>query len=185
MNNLQKFNNTVEELDKELIKLKDTSEAYQKLQGLVASYARINEQFIKNSKSLEEFAAQQQKKQEELTKSLTSLHDENKVGKEEIKKQNESFEKNLSSLVEKLRKENKDFYLDLEKTVKIKLDENRSEIKQLIENERNRIKEIFETELSKRTGEILSKQKGLQITSWIIGSVLVILNVVVLLKLFQ
>ena len=91
MNNLQKFNNTIEELDKELIKLKDTSEAYQKLQGLVTSYAKINEQFIKNSKSLEEFAAQQQMKQEDLAKSLTSLHEENKVGKEEIKKQNENL----------------------------------------------------------------------------------------------
>ena len=185
MNNLQKFNNTIEEFDKELIKLKDTSEAYQKLQGLVTSYAKINEQFIKNSKSLEEFAAQQHKKQEELAKSLTSLHDENKVSKEEIKKQNEVFEKNISLLVEKLRKENKDFYLDFEKTVKIKLDENKSEIKLLIESERYRIKEIFETELSKRTDEILSYQKGLLSTLWIIGIILTILNVVVLVKLFQ
>jgi hypothetical protein len=214
MSNLQKFNNTIEEFDKELIKLKDTSEAYQKLQGLVTSYAKINEQFIKNSKSLEEFAAHQQQKQEELSKSLVSLQDENKTGneeikkqnesfeknfslliqklqeenkinKEEVKKQNESFEKNITSLVEKLRKENKDFYLDLEKTVKIKLDENKSEIKQLIESERYKIKEIFETELSKKTDEILSKQKDLQTVFWIMGVILVILNVVVLVKLFQ
>ena len=86
MNNLQKFNNTIEEFDKELIKLKDTSEAYQKLQGLVNSYAKINEQFIKNSKSLEDIAVQQQQKQVELAKSLTSLQDTNKAGKDEIKK---------------------------------------------------------------------------------------------------
>ena len=185
MNNLQKFNNTIEEFDKELIKLKDTSEAYQKLQGLVNSYAKINEQFIKNSKSLEDIAVQQQQKQVELAKSLTSLQDTNKAGKDEIKKQNEVFEKNISSLIEKLRKENKDFYLDFEKTVKIKLDENKSEIKLLIESERYRIKEIFETELSKRTDEILSYQKGLLSTLWIIGIILTILNVVVLVKLFQ
>ena len=155
------------------------------MEGLVTSYAEIKAQFIKNSKSLEEFATQQQKKQEDLAKSLISLQDANKSGNEEIKKQNESFEKNLLSLVEKLRKENKDFYLDFEETVKIKLDENKSGIKQLIENERSQIKEIFERELSKRTDEIVSKQKGLQTTFWIIGVILVILNVVVLIKLFK
>ena len=134
MNNLQKFDNTIEELGKELIKLKDTSEAYQKLQGLVISYAKINEQFTKNSKSFEDFATQQQQKQVELAKGIINLQED---------------------------------------------------IKQLIENERYRIKEIFETELSRRTEEVLSKQKGLQITLWIIGFILTALNIAILVKTFR
>lgn len=184
MNNLQKFNNTIEGLEEELIKLKDTSEAYQKLQGLITLYGQINEQFAKNSKSLEEFATQQQQQQEELAKSLTLLHDENKIGQNEIKVQNERFEKNLSSLIKRLRQENRNFYVELERTIKINLDENKSEIKTLIENERYRIKEIFEIELSKRTAEILSKQNSLQRILWIIGLALIILNVIIMTRLF-
>jgi ABC-type transporter Mla subunit MlaD len=185
MNNLQKFDNTIEELGKELVKLKGTTDAYQKLQGLITSYAKINELFAQNSKSLEEFAAQQKKKQEELANTLTTLHNQNKEGKDELKKQNTVFEKNISLLIENLRKENKDFYLDFEKTVKIKLDDNKSEIKRLIESERLQIKAIFEAEISKRTAEIIANQKGLQTTIWIIGALLAILNIVVLVKLFQ
>ena len=53
----------------------------------------------------------------------------------------------------------KDAYFDFEKTLKIKLEENKSEIKRLIEDERLKVKEIITSELDKRT-EISPKKTG-------------------------
>ena len=53
-----------------------------------------------------------------------------------------------------IRKENKNFYKDLEDTIRIKLEEHKSEIKRLIEDERVFIKEMFVLELTKRTNEL-------------------------------
>ena len=56
---------------------------------------------------------------------------------------------------ENLRKQNRDAYIDFEKTLKIKLDENKAEISRLIESERQRIKEIVGIEMSKIKNLIL------------------------------
>lgn len=183
MSTLQKFNNTIEAFEEELIKLKDTSESYQKLRELIIANDRISEVFSNNTSLLEANLSQQQSNKEALENSLVSIQEEIKSGLIEFKTQNESFESNLSALIDKFRKENRDFYLDMEKTVRIKLDENKSEIRQLIEAERARIKEIFETELSKRTNEILTKQKSLQTLIWIIGSFLAVINLAIFIVL--
>jgi len=174
MSNLQKFNTTLEDFDKEVGKLKAVSDAYQKLQGLTVSYDKISQQFDQNSKALESI--------------------------------NKSIEKSISeiySLVDKktdqISKENKEFYKDLAGTTKIQLDDNKSQIKQLIENERNQIKQIFEIEFAKNTKELrqvienetnkqtqllLNNQKTIKISLWVIGGLILILSALAVIKLW-
>lgn len=165
MSNLQKFNTTLEDFDKEVEKLKSVSDAYQKLQGLTVTYEKISQQFDKNSTVLDNI-------NKEIEKSISNIY--NLVDKK----------------TDQISKENKDFYKDLASTIKIQLDDNKSQIRQLIENERNQIKQIFEIEFAKNTKELrqvieketnkqsqllLESQKNIKISLWTIGGIIVIL----------
>lgn len=129
MSNLQKFNITLEDFGKEVGKLKAASEVYQKLQSLTLSYDKITQQFDQNSKTLESI-------NEGIEKSISEIF--NLVDKK----------------TDQISKENKEFYKDLAGTIKIQLDDNKSQIRQIIENERNQIKQIFEIEFAKNTKEL-------------------------------
>jgi len=172
MSNLQKFNSTLEDFDKEVGKLKAVSEAYQKLDGLTVTYDKISRQFDDNSKKLEII-------NKGIDKSITELFD----------------------LIEKktdlISKENKEFYKDLAGTIKIQLDDNKSQIKHLIENERNQIKQIFEIEFAKNTKEmqriieseidkqtllLFNNQKVIKISLWVIGLITITLGVISIVK---
>jgi hypothetical protein len=165
MSNLQKFNTTLEDFDKEVVKLKAVSDAFQKLEGLTVSYDKISQQFDQNSQALESI-------NKGIEKSINELY----------------------SLVDKktdqISKENKEFYKDLAGTIKIQLDDNKSEIKHLIENERNQIKQIFEIEFAKNTKELrqvieaetnkqtqllLDNHKTIKISLWVIGGLTLVL----------
>ncbi len=181
MSNLQKFNVTLEDFDKEVGKLKAVSEAYQKLQSLTSAYDEISNQFKKNSAALENINQHLKIEQEKIDNYLVELS------------------KIIEEGTNQIRKENKEFYKDLEDTIKIKLNDNKSEIKQLIENERNQLKQIFEIEFSKNTKELkqdiesntykqtqilLKNQNGMKIILWILGSISIILSGLVVIKLF-
>lgn len=174
MSNLQKFNTTLEDFDKEVGKLKAVSDAYQKLQELIVSYDKISKQFDQNNKALEDI-------NKGIEKSISEI----------------------SNLIDKktdqISKENKEFYKDLAATIKIQLDDNKSQIKQLIENERNQIKQIFEIEFAKNTKELrqvievesnkqtnilLDNQKVIKISLWVIGGVTLILSALAVFKLW-
>ena len=174
MSNLQKFNTTLEDFDKEVGKLKAVSDAYQKLQGLTVSYDKISQQFDQNSQALESINLG-------IEKSISELY----------------------SLVDKktdqISKENKEFYKDLAGTIKIQLDDNKSQIKQLIENERNQIKQIFEIEFAKNTKELrlvieaetnkqtqllIGNQKTIKISLWVIGGLTLILSALAVVKIW-
>jgi hypothetical protein len=251
---LERFNETLNDLDGELVKLKGTSKAYKKLEELSASYELIIDKFKQSSLSLDELSKKQIDKHEEIKKSLNIITNENKnnfqqfqnlnreIGKklnvslEELKKENrqfylgfekgikiqlnESFKKQiakheevkkslntitnenknnfqqlqilntqvgkkLNDSLEELRKENRQFYLDFEKVVRIKLDEHKSEIKQLIENERLQIKEIFENKLEKQTADIKLMNKKTNNVTLIFGIISSLLLIGVLVKLFM
>ena len=174
MSNLQKFNTTLEDFDKEVGKLKAVSDAYQKLQGLTVSYDKISQQFDQNSKALESI-------NKSIEKSISEIY---------------SLVDNKTDLISK---ENKEFYKDLAGTIKIQLDDNKSQIKQLIENERNQIKQIFEIEFAKNTKELrqvienetnkqtqllLDNQKTIKISLWVIGGLTLILSALAVIKLW-
>ncbi len=173
MSNLQKFNTTLEDFDKEVGKLKAVSEAYQKLENLSKSNAEISNLFKQNNQKLADI-------NKSIVNSLASIG------------------KLVEQKTDLIRNENKEFYRDLENTLKLKLNDNKSEIKQLIESERTQIKQIFEIEFAKNTKElgqvienatakqteiILKNQKGLKIVIWILGSISIILSGLALIKL--
>lgn len=192
MSNLQKFNSTLEDFDKEVGKLKAVSDAYQKLEGLTVAYDGISKQFDQNSKALDKINELQKVQQEKVTKSLTDLENTNNQNKSELSKL-------LEEKTDQIRKENKEFYKDIESTIKSKLDDNKSQIKQLIENERNQIKQIFEIEFAKNTKELrqvietetnkqtqllLDNQKIIKISLWVIGGIILILSTLSAFKLW-
>jgi predicted nucleic acid-binding Zn ribbon protein len=153
---LERFDNTLNDLEGELLKLRNTSEAYVKLQELSSSYKLILEEFQQNSSALKDFAQKQIAKHQEIKNSLVDISEENNKSYEQLKSLNNEIGKSLNSSIEELRNENRQFYLDFEKVVRIKLEENKSEIKQLIENERLRIKEMIDSKVDKQI-EILNK----------------------------
>lgn len=192
MSNLQKFNTTLEDFDKEVGKLKAVSYAYQKLEGLTVAYNDISKQFDQNSKALDKINELQKAQQEKVTKSLNDLENSNQQNKSELSKL-------LEEKTDQIRKENKEFYKDIESTIKSKLDDNKSQIKQLIESERNQIKQIFEIEFAKNTKELrqvieaetnkqtqllLDNQKVIKISLWIIGGLTLILSAMAVFKLW-
>lgn len=192
MSNLQKFNTTLEDFDKEVGKLKAVSDAYQKLEGLTVAYNDISKQFDQNSKALDKINELQKAQQEKVTKSLNDLENSNQQNKSELSKL-------LEEKTDQIRKENKEFYKDIESTIKSKLDDNKSQIKQLIESERNQIKQIFEIEFAKNTKELrqvieaetnkqtqllLDNQKVIKISLWIIGGLTLILSAMAVFKLW-
>ena len=192
MSNLQKFNTTLEDFDKEVGKLKAVSDAYQKLEGLTVAYNDISKQFDQNSKALDKINELQKAQQEKVTKSLNDLENSNQQNKSELSKL-------LEEKTDLIRKENKEFYKDIESTIKSKLDDNKSQIKQLIESERNQIKQIFEIEFAKNTKELrqiieaetnkqtqllLDNQKVIKISLWVIGGLTLILSALAVFKLW-
>ena len=192
MSNLQKFNTTLEDFDKEVGKLKAVSDAYQKLEGLTVAYNDISKQFDQNSKALDKINELQKAQQEKVTKSLNDLENNNKQNKSELSKL-------LEEKTDLIRKENKEFYKDIESTIKSKLDDNKSQIKQLIEGERNQIKQIFEIEFAKNTKELrqvieaetnkqtqllLDNQKVIKISLWVIGGLTLIFSALAVFKLW-
>ena len=94
-----------------------------------------------------------------------------------------------------VKSENRQYYTDLETLVRLKLDENKAEIKQFIEHERGQISAIIETRLQqaeariradteKRTTQLLESQQTTRTALWTVAGVLICLMVVTIAKLF-
>jgi ribosomal protein S17E len=147
MSNLQKFNQTIEDFSLEVNQLKDVSRAYRKFQQLVETYNELFIQFEENSKTLSDLNQLQKAQQEKVIESLVGIESANKRSAAEISQITQQRTDQIS-------RENKDFYKDFESTLKIKLDENKSKISHIIEDERNHIKNIFEIEIAKNTKEL-------------------------------
>lgn len=192
MSSLQKFNQTLGEFNQEVEQLKDVSGAYKKLQHLIEYYEKIIKQFEVNNEYLGNIHTSLQSQQKEFSESVDKiihLNYENKV----------ELEKLLEIKVDIIRKDNKEFYKDLESTIRIKLDDNKSQIKQFIESERSQIKSIFENEFAKNKKDILEtmersqekqaqlliyNQKMIKIALWIVGCLNLVLSCLVVFKLF-
>jgi len=186
MSNLTKFDNTIEEFGTEVGKLKEVSVAYQKLKGLLENFDEINRQFGVNSKELLGIIEMLKRGQDKIDKGIVILLEANKQEKIDLGKK-------IDEKLELLRKENREFYKELEGTIKIKLDDNKSQIKQVIENERSRIKDIFEIEFAKNTLELkrtieaettkqtkqlLAGQSVIKYSVWLIGGLILALAII-------
>ena len=184
MSRLDKFDNTLSELEEEIIRLKSTSKAFKKLEELSKTYDLILNKFKSNSAALEESAKKQQAKHEEVKTALANIRSENQNNLNELQQLNNSHSKTLNDSIEGLRRDNRQFYADFEQTVRIKLGEHKSEIKQLIENERLQIKDIIENNLEKQSDEIKQSHKTVKRLVWIFGIITMLLQIGILVKLF-
>lgn len=177
---LQQFEATLTELEEQAGLLKKTSRAFAKLEELVVDYEQITKSLGESKAVLLEISSEQEERHTAIQSLLGEIKFNNSEDYKKIVKainnQNEQIKKDVSSLsinldsevkrigvsitesIDKLRSENKSFYLDFEKTLKIKLGENKSEIQRLIEHERTQIKSIIELEINKQTKDITSNQ---------------------------
>lgn len=188
MSKLEKFNLTLDNFDKEVANLRSVAQAYQKLENLILSYAKIEASFDKNNSTLNEIIKLEKKQIENISKALNDLL----KGREETKL---ILCKLIEERMDILRKENKEFYIDLDKTIKIKLEDNKSQISQLIEYERNRIKDIIideflkntktlELQINNQTESLLRGQKIIKYSIWGLGVIILIITGVTLANVF-
>jgi hypothetical protein len=190
MSTLEKFDGTLDELGAEVGKLKSVSAAYQKIEGLATANAEVNRKFDQARQDLGKINDAHLANKAAIEKSLSDLAATNAEGKKELTKL-------IDERIDVLRKENKDFYKELEATIKIKLEDNKSEIKRLIENERLQMKEIITNELATRTREIreameaetgkqtvllVAAQGQTRMAVWIMGGISAVLGLGILLK---
>lgn len=192
MSNLQKFNNTLDDLDQEVRQLKEVSTVYKKIQRQTEICNEIIKQFEENTNILSNINELQNTQIKSVSKNLiesVDLHKRNKI----------ELAKIIEEKTDLIRKENKEFYKELEATIKIKLDENLFQVKQLIESERNQIKQIFEIEfvkntnelkliiekeINRQTGLLLNDQQSIKIWLWSIGTLCLILGGLTVFKLW-
>ena len=158
-NKLERFNRTVGELETELTKLQQTTSAYSKLKELVTDYQAISAQWEENNEALSEFMEQQNANAQDAKNRFKAIYDANQEHHDLLIKQN------------------KIAYVDLENTLRIRLEDSKSEIKRLIENERQQIQQIVDKAISEQTTTLAKKQK----TTLIVLVVFAVLSLLALL----
>ena len=189
MSNLKKFEETLGSLDLEVNRLNAVTQAYKKLEDLVASYETIISKLKENNTTFIKI-------KDEQNKHLTSIEDNFKKINKSIYQANIELNSTLEDKIDLIRKENKEYYRDLESTIKIKLDDNKSQIKQLIESERLQLKQIIESTVQKSEDNINVKivehsvlqtkaTNTLKWSIWIIGFISIILLALIAFKSFQ
>jgi CHASE3 domain sensor protein len=183
MSNLAKFDNTLQDFNLEVNKLKEVSVAYQKLNALSVVYDNVTKQFNENSNELKEIGTLLKQGRDNIDQGIVKLL-------ADAKKNQSEMGRVIEEKLEILRKDNKSFYKDLESTIKIKLDDNKSQIRQMIESERKWIKDIFELEFAKNTQELkktiiqenkeqtallVKNEIAIKYSIWVIGTAILLL----------
>ncbi len=179
MSNLKKFEETLGSLDLEVNRLNAVSQAYEKLENLVASYDTIISKLKENNTTFIKI-------KDEQNKHLDNIEENFKKINKSIYQANLALNSTLEDKIVTIRKENKEFYRDLESTIKIKLDDNKSQIKQLIESERLQLKQIIESTIKQSEEKINSnidhhsaiQAKAMTISKWsiwVIGFITIML----------
>jgi len=192
MSTLQKFNATMDDLSQEVENLKEVAGAYKKVQQLTDTYALIITQFETATGALEKAHERQKDLEDKINNSLAEIEHSNQSSKLELLKLTEAK-------ADQIRKENKEFYKELESTIRIKLSENKSEIKELIERERQQTRQIFGLEFAKNSRELktaietaaavqtevlTASQQRIKMIVWIIGGLNCLLLLALLYKVW-
>jgi len=102
----------------------------------------------------------------------------------ELRTLNVETRKKLVEEVDKLATTNKAFYTDMEQSLRIKLAENKSEIKALIESERAKQKMILTEELEKQSKQVFENQKNITNVLYVIAVFLFVVSLFFLIDLF-
>lgn len=198
MNKLEEFNASISSLQQEVENLHAIEQAYQQLSKLVKDYdtvlanlnaatqdmsttkgelakqsTNVSEKLIEQKKVLENATAEQRKELEEKLKNLQSL----------VEEKQEELQKLLNSNAEDISEANKKFYNDFVETIKTRLDNNRLEIKQLIDQDSSatkqqirELKQEFQDVQSALSQQLLT-QKKISLAFGIIVAVLIIADI--------
>jgi len=182
MSSLAEFNDTLASLEKEANKLEDVTGAYAKIAALVSDYERIQNLLTKSVTSMQgaqqELEAQEKMILEKIA-SIKGLQESARKNLEELLSDRISL---MDEAVEKMRKQNKEFYIDLERTLKIKLEENLSELKRLMESESQKFKQAVEQAFEQHANLAAKRHKN---TLLILGGITGLILIAEVLSLFK
>ncbi len=171
MSKLEQFDKLIDSFEQELEKLQSTTAVYQKIQYILVQNKEIIDVFKENVvylKEISEKEEQQQqrvsefildlkKKQESIAQEQQKTYDNIQLFFSQISEQDKAHKHELSKTLdtnfETISRSNKDFYRDVRDTLRIRLEDYKSEIKRMIEGERVQIREMIEKENQKSLKE--------------------------------
>lgn len=166
MSKLERFNTTVGDLETELGKLQETTSAYRKLKKLVDDYAVISQEWEANNKIITSFIQQQKTIAQETEQHFAD-------NQNTVEKQHEA-----------LMRQNKTAYVDLENTLRIRLEDSKSEIKRMIENERAQVQQIVDKAVNEQTVVLAQKQKTLMTVLLVFAGLSLVALLLIVVKLY-
>lgn len=181
---LQRFNSTVNNFEEEVDRLKSATKAYQKLQELSASYRLILDQFEENSQNIKTLAKEHEKRHQGVLNSISEMATANEVHQNKVTQAISEGQRTINTSIDAQTRSNRQFYTDFEQVVRIKLDENKSEIKRLIEQDRTQMKQYFDEQLSQYNAAVSKHHRQIKTIILVLGILNLIILIVVLVKLF-
>ena len=196
MNKLEQFDKLIDSFEQELEKLQSTTAVYQKIQDMYVQNKEIIAIFKENAIYLKEISEKEYQQQEKVSEFLLELKgQQEKIAiqqqkdydtiqhlleklSEQDKAHKYELSKTLDTNFETISRSNKDFYRDVGDTLRIRLEDYKSEIKRMIEGERVQIREMIEKENQKS----LKEQKNIKILLYCLLGLVLFLFVFSILK---
>lgn len=196
MNKLEQFDKLIDSFEQELEKLQSTTAVYQKIQDMYVQNKEIIAIFKENAIYLKEISEKEYQQQEKVSEFLLELKgQQEKIAiqqqkdydtiqhllvklSEQDKAHKYELSKTLDTNFETISRSNKDFYRDVGDTLRIRLEDYKSEIKRMIEGERVQIREMIEKENQKS----LKEQKNIKILLYCLLGLVLLLFVFSILK---
>jgi hypothetical protein len=196
MNKSEQFSKIIEKFEEELINLQSALFTYQKIEDLSSQSKRIIEVFEENVIYLKEISKKEEQQQEQVSNFLLELekkqesiaqkqqkaYDNIQLLFSQISEQDKAHKYELSKTLdtnfETISRSNKDFYRDVGDSLRIRLEDYKSEIKRMIEGERVQIREMIEKENQKS----LREQKNIKILLYCLLGLVLLLFVFSILK---
>ena len=196
MNKSEQFSKIIDKFEEELINLQSALFTYQKIEDLSSQSRRIIEVFEENVIYLKEISKKEEQQQEQVSNFLLELekkqesiaqkqqkaYDNIQLLFSQISEQDKAHKYELSKTLdtnfETISRSNKDFYRDVGDTLRIGLEDYKSEIKRMIEGERVQIREMIEKENQKS----LKEQKNIKLLLYCLLGLVLLLFVFSILK---
>lgn len=196
MSKLEQFDKLIDSFEQELEKLQSTTAVYQKIQDMYVQNKEIIAIFKENAIYLKEISEKEYQQQEKVSEFLLELKgQQEKIAiqqqkdydtiqyllvklSEQDKAHKYELSKTLDTNFETISRSNKDFYRDVGDTLRIRLEDYKSEIKRMIEGERVQIREMIEKENQKS----LKEQKNIKILLYCLLGLVLLLFVFSILK---
>lgn len=196
MSKLEQFDKLIDSFEQELEKLQSTTAVYQKIQDMYVQNKEIIAIFKENAIYLKEISEKEYQQQEKVSEFLLELKgQQEKIAiqqqkdydtiqhlleklSEQDKAHKYELSKTLDTNFETISRSNKDFYRDVGDTLRIRLEDYKSEIKRMVEGERVQIREMIEKENQKS----LKEQKNIKILLYCLLGLVLLLFVFSILK---